>query len=130
MWVSAGVDAAVEAALVVFESVSGLNMQTAHLDLESCTPAEADRRVGIRRAVGLARGPRRFSRHSCIKCGQPLTDQESIRLQMGPHCRVLYGVEYVRALNAPRSDARMWLGTKVPKQWLREVLRDFDAHPR
>ena len=49
---------------------------------------------------------------------------------MGPHCRVLYGVEYVRALNAPRSDARMWLGTKVPKQWLREVLRDFDAHPR
>jgi hypothetical protein len=126
VWRATEVRESAEFAIAVLQNSLGVEPQRVALDLEVCTPAEAERRSGIRRMVGQVRSPRAQSQTTCIKCGQPLTDPMSKRYLMGPYCRASYGIEFERAVTDRRGDARLWIGMKKPKGWLAAVVSELD----
>ena len=94
-----------------------------------CSPAEAERRAGVRASVRRVQGfgvgsSAAMSNARCDKCGQPLTDPDSIRVGLGPWCRASYGHEYLQAMRDRVIPTRMSFSGKTPGEWLRCLRTD------
>jgi hypothetical protein len=116
--------AAVDGAAVVrrvMEERLGVAAGRVAVRRDVCTPAELDRRVTGESTVRRLRqssGRTGFAVRACDRCGQPLSDPDSVRLGIGPECRRYYSREVLAAVRGkplPRP------GTKAQAAWLSEV---------
>jgi hypothetical protein len=105
-----------------------------HLEIVNCSWAEAARRLTELDDIGLmASRPRPGSSRKpavayCNKCGQPLSDPESLSWGMGPECRRRYLTEAVRGVHKyPDIERRLWVGAVPMKTWRRETKARLDA---
>jgi hypothetical protein len=108
----------------------GLPAERIRLRREVCTPGELQRRVTGQKAIHRLRGDRtrkNLATRSCDRCGQPLSDPESVRRGIGPECRRYYGQDVLDAVRRSPSADVPRLGAKSQADWLSEVLRDWVA---
>lgn len=128
VWSASDPRAAADQVVSLLRGTLGVQADRVRLDAEVCTPAEAERRADGYRAVRQARARRSsggFAQATCLKCGQPLTHPESLRVGVGPECRRYYGPEYFRAMASAPTQDRLWFGAKEPREWLRQVIGDL-----
>lgn len=95
--------------------------------VEECDQAEANRRLGagvmIDRRRGRSGGGRaRFAESTCLKCGMPLSDPESVKIGVGPECRRHLGADVLGALRSTSRARCHVLGARRPTHWI-EVVR-------
>lgn len=119
---------AAETVRSVLEGRLGLPAERVRTSHDDCTPGELDRRVTGQRTIGRVQGSRtrkNIATRSCDRCGQPLSDPESVRLGIGPECRRYYGQEVLNAVRrGPSAEVRR-LGAKSQADWLSDVQRSW-----
>jgi Family of unknown function (DUF6011) len=96
-------------------------------DKETCSPMELERRVGWDATVRRLRG-RRMRKHGivsfCDRCGQGLSDPNSVAIGIGPECLKYYSRDVLTA--ARHGDVQLLrTGAKLPKRWLHEVVQEW-----
>ena len=125
VWRTSSALEAASAVRAALEKRLGLSAQRIRLSRDVCTPNELDRRCSGQATVQRVRqsqGRRHFAERSCDRCGQPLSEPESVRLGIGPECRKYYSREVLDAIKQPGGEVQR-PGAKSPREWLSN-LRD------
>lgn len=98
------------------------------LAVEECGPAEANRRfiaLDLVRRRRIAAAPRGIAVGTCLRCGLPLSDPESVRFGLGRECRVKLGKDVLRALARPKSIPHATIGAREQRAWARLIEERF-----
>ncbi|MFF0341566.1 DUF6011 domain-containing protein [Kribbella sp. NPDC004875] len=123
VWRTSSPGEAADTVRSVLEGRLGIAAERVHLTRDECTPRELDRRVTGQAVVQRLRrsgGRKGVVRRSCDRCGQPLSDPESVRLGIGPECRSYYSRQILDAVRRPSADVRR-PGSKSQVTWLSAV---------
>ena len=105
-----------------------VNAQRLRITTSSCSPRELDRRLRDRgdlqrlrsRRSTTNRGRRDFVQRHCDRCGQPLSDPQSVLMGIGPECRRYYSAAVLEALRNPTT-AAVRPGSLTAESWLTTV---------
>lgn len=101
----------------------GLSVDRVKTRRETCTPRELDLRItgeAMVRRLRFNAGRKNPVETSCDKCGQPLSDPESVRLGIGPECRKYYDHDVLAAVRHPNAPIPR-RGAQGPTAWLADV---------
>lgn len=123
----ADVRSATNMAQAIAETVLREEAAGTSLTAEECEQAEANRRLGAgaminRRRTGGGGGRARFAESTCVKCGMPLSDPESVKIGIGPECRKHLGEDVIHALRSTTRAKCHVLGARPKTAWA-EVVR-------
>jgi hypothetical protein len=111
----------------VLERRLGVPAERVRLRRDSCTPAELDTRVNGEQTVRKLRARRgrlNASVRDCDRCGQPLSDPESVALGIGPECRKYYSREVLAAVRKPGTTLPR-RGAKKQSLWRSELFSEW-----
>jgi hypothetical protein len=123
VWRTTSASKAANAVRAALETRLGLAADRIRLTRDVCTPIELDRRVtgqATIRRLRQSRPRRDFASRACDRCGQPLSDPQSVRLGIGPECRKYYSRIVLDAVRRPGAEVER-PGTKSQKAWLSSV---------
>lgn len=100
------------------------------LEVEECDQAEANRRLGAGVMIHTRRSSRgggraRFAESTCLKCGMPLSDPESVKIGVGPECRRHLGADVINALRSTSRARCDVLGARRATHWVEVVKSRF-----
>lgn len=98
------------------------------LTVEECGPAEANRRfsaLDLVRRRRIAATPRSVAVGTCLRCGLPLSDPESVRFGLGRECRVKLGKDVLRVLARPKLMPHATIGARKQRDWARLIEERF-----
>lgn len=94
-----------------------------------CSAVEHNRRLDLADTVRRVSGHRRARRLAvayCERCGQPLSDQASVRLGIGPECLKHYSHREVKAIRSGTTHP-LRHGALKPSAWARAVVNGWES---
>ena len=101
-----------------------IGAERVQVDRECCSPVELDKRLSdsvTLRRLQQKRGRKHAIVASCDRCGQPLSDPDSVALGIGPECRKFYSKEVLAAVRSPQAPMPR-RGGKSQRGWRDAVI--------